>query len=107
LQCLKKKKDRITRAKRLTRFIYDQFAKDYLEQLLLPYGTVELAAVMDSHPHGLDSYPYKKEFSRDFSRESRGKELPWYCANLTAASARFLFPLSSKSANCRLNNWKT
>lgn len=26
----------------MTRFIYDQFAKDYLEQLLLPYGTVEV-----------------------------------------------------------------
>ncbi|NES20553.1 MAG: hypothetical protein F6K41_16880 [Symploca sp. SIO3E6] len=28
-------------AKGLTRFIHDQFAKDYLEELLTPYGEVK------------------------------------------------------------------
>jgi len=40
----------------LTRFIYDQFSKDYLETLLSPYGTVEVAKQIPGEIREIDLY---------------------------------------------------
>lgn len=40
----------------MTRFIHDQFAKDYLEQLLTPYGEVQAARRVAGEVRQIDVY---------------------------------------------------
>ena len=40
----------------MTRFIYDQFSKDYLETLLTPYGKVEVAKQIPGEIREVDLY---------------------------------------------------
>ena len=40
----------------MTRFIHDQFAKDYLEQLLTPYGKVQAARRVAGEVREIDVY---------------------------------------------------
>lgn len=52
----------------MTRFIHDQFAKDYLEQLLTPYGEVQAARRVAGEVRQIDVYFIPKPQPRDIPR---------------------------------------